>query len=98
MADLIERTEAIVSAIVATAVPEVSNLCEFREGCSCSLLASSDDLGDTVCYAGLGEVEGCANPGRVLNFEESAIRIAPDTPTLYSETYNGMSARRASKT
>ena len=113
LSELIERTEAIVAEIVKTAVPEVSDLCDFREGCSCSRLASSDDLGNTVCYSGLGDIEGCPNPPsappplalgsgdsthesrRMLNIEESLIRIAPDTPTPFSETYKAMSAWRA---
>ena len=113
LSELIERTEAIVAEIVKTAVPEVSDLCDFREGCSCSRLASSDDLGNTVCYNGLGDIEGCPNPPsappplelgsrdsahesrRMLNIEESLIRIAPDTPTPFSETYKAMSAWRA---
>ena len=33
LSELIERTEAIVAEIVKTAVPEVSDLCDFREGC-----------------------------------------------------------------
>ena len=88
--ELIERTEAIVSSIVAAAMPEVSNLCEYREGCSCSLKAVSNNLGDMVCVDGLGDAEGCARDGRMLNLEESAVRIAPETPTPYSENYNGM--------
>lgn len=114
LSELIERTEAIVAEIVKTAVPEVSDLCDFREGCSCSRLASSDDLGNIVCYNGLGDIEGCPNPPsappplddrqsgdsahesrRMLNIEESLIRIAPDTPTPFSETYKAMSAWRA---
>lgn len=113
LSELIERTEAVVAEIVKTAVPEVSDLCDFREGCSCSRLASSDDLGNTVCYSGLGDIEGCPNPPpapppleqgsgdsahesrRMLNIEESLIRIAPDTPTPFSETYKAMSAWRA---
>ena len=31
----------------------------------------------------------------MLNIEESLIRIAPDTPTPFSETYKAMSAWRA---
>ena len=88
--ELIERTEAIVSSIVAAAMPEVSNLCEYREGCSCSLKAVSNNLGDMVCVDGLGDADSCARDGRMLNLEESAVRIAPETPTPYSETYNGM--------
>ena len=88
--ELIERTEAIVSSIVAAAMPEVSNLCEYREGCSCSLKAVSNNLGDMVCVDGLGDADNCARDGRMLNLEESAVRIAPETPTPYSETYNGM--------
>ena len=88
--ELIERTEAIVSSIVAAAMPEVSNLCEYREGCSCSLKAVSNNLGDMVCVDGLGDADNCARDGRMLNLEESAVRIAPETPTPYSENYNGM--------